>query len=604
MLAAIIGVLTQPLSVVTSTVTRRASSSLLLAAAALTGLSLLLPQPVAVRWPLVLTALAAALVTVLVTFVERAQPVAPVIPVLVAGEIFTLVLGTGGTTSAYLPYYPVLLVLVAIFGTTWQPLVTGLVVSVLALGPLLVPSAEPEPGELTHMLVRLAVWLVSAAFVRHLVRELRDRNQRVREQEQWYRSLFDHNPDAVFSIDPHGRFTSVNPEACRLLGVPADQVVGAPFERFLVPEESGPTRSRFLAGLEGMPQRYDTQIVDSHGRRVDVAIVNVPIVVGQRVTGIYGVAKDVSTVKAMQAALAEQALHDQLTGLANRRLLIRRIEDALADASRAGSPVAVLMLDLDGFKHVNDTFGHGAGDALLVEATARLRRCTRAVDTLARIGGDEFVLLLPGTTADEAVLVAERIHTQLQPPIVVMGHPVALGASVGIAVTEDGAPSVDQLLRHADDAMYAAKRAGRGRYRLFHPDLLVPELLEAVPVADARAWHTYVSTLRRDIAERQRVGALPPGLRAPRAVHRTLEQLLAAIDDLPARQLAADLTLPDRVALEEFVYHQTAVQHWVDALTRQGVLTNRRPPAADRFWARMTSAVEDVRPGAACSQVA
>jgi diguanylate cyclase (GGDEF)-like protein len=162
------------------------------------------------------------------------------------------------------------------------------------------------------------------------------------------------------------------------------------------------------------------------------------------------------------ADLRHQAFHDNLTGLANRSLLRDHLDQAAARARR-GSPVALLLIDLDGFKAVNDTYGHAAGDQLLVAVSQRLRDGIRGADTAARLGGDEFAVLLDGMDSpDDAVLVAERLLVSIQEPLMVSGVELAPRGSVGVAVWRDHA-DVDALMHDADTAMYAAKTAGKSR---------------------------------------------------------------------------------------------------------------------------------------------
>lgn len=161
---------------------------------------------------------------------------------------------------------------------------------------------------------------------------------------------------------------------------------------------------------------------------------------------------------------------DELTGLANRSRLTERIQSAIDRSDPDGPPPSVLLLDLDGFKDINDGLGHSAGDAVLMTVADRLLACVRPTDTVARLGGDEFAVVLPGTDAAGAVLVADRIVEQLGSPIRVGWRTVWTGGSVGVCAAERG-HGVDRILRNADTAMYAAKSGGPGRVRLFDPQM-------------------------------------------------------------------------------------------------------------------------------------
>jgi diguanylate cyclase (GGDEF)-like protein len=160
--------------------------------------------------------------------------------------------------------------------------------------------------------------------------------------------------------------------------------------------------------------------------------------------------------------LREATLHDQLTGLANRVLLYDRLGHAMAQSDRDGSALAVLLIDLDGFKDTNDTLGHRSGDLALVELGRRLSRSVRQADTVARLGGDEFVVVLPHADRCRAVTIAEKLWRTVAQPLVLDGTAHRLGASIGVAVYPDNGEGVDTLLLAADHAMYAAKRKGGG----------------------------------------------------------------------------------------------------------------------------------------------
>ena len=224
-------------------------------------------------------------------------------------------------------------------------------------------------------------------------------------------------------------------------------------------------RDRDLQAAMAAPVHENGQVVGSLlvsswevGRRYDADARDLLVTIAQHVSLALTDAKTVN-------AMAHQAMHDALTGLPNRALFLDRLEHALARAVRTGGEVAVLFLDLDRFKTVNDSLGHAAGDDLLCAVARRIADCMRAADTAARLGGDEFAVLLEDLVGTrEAVRVADRITAALEAPIDVAGREVFVGASIGIAT---GAYGADDLLRHADVAMYRAKAAGKGRYELF-----------------------------------------------------------------------------------------------------------------------------------------
>jgi diguanylate cyclase (GGDEF)-like protein/PAS domain S-box-containing protein len=213
-------------------------------------------------------------------------------------------------------------------------------------------------------------------------------------------------------------------------------------------------------------------LVSNRGEELPVAI-TIQMHPGTQGAGpafVSAIAHDIKELQRAQAQLAHQATHDSLTGLPNRSLFQELGEQALARAQREGTTVAVLFLDLDRFKPVNDTMGHATGDALLVLLASRLRKTVRAGDLVSRFGGDEFVVLCEHPAgAKEMVELAERLIEGLSLPVEIDGRDVQVGASVGIAIGAGGRVTIDSLLRDADAALYRAKELGRGRAMLFGP---------------------------------------------------------------------------------------------------------------------------------------
>ncbi len=281
--------------------------------------------------------------------------------------------------------------------------------------------------------------------------------------------------------------------------------------------------------------------------------------------------------------LERQALHDPLTGLANRTLLADRMRQASEACRATGESILVVSVDLDGFKPVNDSFGHAAGDALLVESARRLRGCLRPGDTAARTGGDEFTLLLPGADHMAAADVARRILDALVAPFRVNGSELSLSASLGLA-HGTGLDRPEDLASQADTAMYAAKHSGRGRFMIYDEARRrdVHGSMDVNP-DDARSWAAYLDTLRAEIAAAKALGLLPEQTRGPETIRRTLESLLAAVRQLPPGPGPARLALPQATALEEFVFHHGLVLQWADSLVEQGIISARMSPGAESF---------------------
>jgi diguanylate cyclase (GGDEF)-like protein/PAS domain S-box-containing protein len=274
----------------------------------------------------------------------------------------------------------------------------------------------------------------------------------------------------VISLD--GVVLGANPALEDLLGRPAHEIVGVKADEFVHPEDREAVIDRARRVLAGeLKSTLDHRYVRADGLVVwvDVSLSVVPATDGGD-GFIIGVIQDLTRRKAAEAALRaqaelnqHQALHDALTGLPNRTLFRDRIEQALHRARRSEAAVAVLMLDLDRFKEVNDSLGHAAGDALLVEIGRRLDGMLRASDTVARLGGDEFGVLLPDpTSVADVTTAARRVRAAIQEPVIVQGLPLSVDASIGIAMFPGDGLEVETLLKHADVAMYHAKQENAG----------------------------------------------------------------------------------------------------------------------------------------------
>jgi diguanylate cyclase (GGDEF)-like protein/PAS domain S-box-containing protein len=309
--------------------------------------------------------------------------------------------------------------------------------------------------------------------IQAIARDVSERHlaeQRLAESEQRYRSLFYHNPDAVFSLDPRGRCLAANPACETITGYTADEILSRPWSAFIVQEDILPTLRHFARTVRGEPQTFEIGVVRKSGQRARLSVTTLPITVSGKIVGIYGIAKDETERRTLEEQLAHQAFHDSLTHLPNRMLFLDRLQHALSRAERDQMMLAVLFLDLDNFKVINDSLGHEVGDQLLMNVAERLRGSMRSGDTAARLGGDEFILLLEQIhSVAEAERVAQRVHDVLKEPFFVGEREVYITPSIGIALSGSADDRPEDLLRNADVAMYRAKRNGRACYEIFDP---------------------------------------------------------------------------------------------------------------------------------------
>ena len=282
-------------------------------------------------------------------------------------------------------------------------------------------------------------------------------------------------PDGVLWVDQSGDILMANPAMENLSGYAPNELVGQNVSIFL-PEHLRAQHAQSLRANFRAPHPRAMGSMELNLLRRDGQWLPVDISLGhwQDDGAQHAIAyvRDLSERRKFEATLRHQASHDELTGLPNRWLFNAQLNQALARSGRAASRVAVLFLDLDNFKNVNDSYGHATGDALLVQVSARMRKVLRANDLLARLGGDEFAILLTDLAdADEAVIVASKLLLSLQACYQLPGQDVYSGASLGMAFYPHDAQDSDTLMRYADMAMYRAKRAGRGGYALYSKEM-------------------------------------------------------------------------------------------------------------------------------------
>jgi diguanylate cyclase (GGDEF)-like protein/PAS domain S-box-containing protein len=296
----------------------------------------------------------------------------------------------------------------------------------------------------------------------------------MRLSEDRFRSLIQSSSDVTVVVGEDGILTYVSPVVMQLLGFDPAELVNRRATDIVHPDDQEHVRNRFgsdpiAAAGSSFLQQFRMQKKDGTYRNVEAVITD------QRgrpsIGGFVANVRDVTERQEFEALLAHHALHDPLTGLANRQLTIDRAEQMLLRSRRSGDPVALLFIDLDNFKDTNDSLGHEAGDRLLCAVAARFTQMLRSTDTVGRLGGDEFVILTEGSSlADGPMFVAERIHDALAEPFDLEGYgglPITVTASVGIATGDR--QSAQELLRDADVALYQAKEVGKDCCVLFEP---------------------------------------------------------------------------------------------------------------------------------------
>ncbi len=380
--------------------------------------------------------------------------------------------------------------------------------------------------------------IIGAVDVFRDVTDTRRTLQELQRAEEHFRLLVEGTTDyAIFMLDQDGGVVSWNPGAERILGYRKDEIIGRNFSVFFTAEDQArgePMRKLRQATVDGRSEDDSWRVRKDGQRFWCTGVLGALHDASGKVKGFVEIMRDNTERRLAEQNVFYLANHDPLTGLANRARFLERLYESLLNADRDGTGCAVLLLDLDRFKSINDTLGHHAGDLLLKQVAQRLLTCVRETDTVARLGGDEFVVILTRLkTVPAAEAIAENILRELSQPCEILEHRLATGASIGIAMYPNDGGEAGELLQKADLAMYRAKSTGRNRYRVFSPGML----------SEAQARQQQEAELRGAIANGQFELAFQPQIQLDTMEIIGAEALLRctspSLQAIPARKLVA-----------------------------------------------------------------
>lgn len=375
-----------------------------------------------------------------------------------------------------IPYQPLYLLFIPVIWVAVRRGLPGAVLTVFAICVGMTVAAwasQIHAGSLPRLQLAMLALGLTGLCLGAVVTERKRGERSLRESEQRYRLLFERNLAGVFRTTITGQVLECNPAAARLFGYDSPEEVVNHFR--LEPYSNATERDEFLTKLKNEKQitNHEVKIRRRNGDAL-WTMVNVSLVESGSglATVIEGTLVDITQRKMAEERVESLAYHDALTSLPNRTLFYDRLSQALAVARRSHQKVAVLFVDLDRFKTINDSLGHSVGDQLLTNVAARLRACAREQDTVARLGGDEFVITLTGVKdVSDVAVAAERFMHAMADPFVLENDSVTVGYSIGISIFPDHGTDLETLIKNADSAMYSAKENGRHHFRFFTADM-------------------------------------------------------------------------------------------------------------------------------------
>ncbi|MFX3673188.1 MAG: PAS domain S-box protein [Paenisporosarcina sp.] len=287
------------------------------------------------------------------------------------------------------------------------------------------------------------------------------------EKEQRYKSLIEFNANSVYSLDINGYYTSSNNIRESMSGYSKEEFLKMHYLDMIIPEENEMVKKYFELVTKGKPQNFRTAIYHKNGSLIHLHTSFAPIMLNGQIDGVYGISQDITKQVEIEKDNEYMAFHDYLTGLPNRNMLHSRLLKELTVAAEKKQSMAVLMIDLDRFKVINDTLGHNAGDLLLKEVTKRLKSSVEDNDIIFRQSGDEFIVVLADADNTVASKVGQRILDVLAVPYKIKNYDIFTTSSIGISLFPEDGETVETLIKHADFAMYQAKKAGKNNFKFY-----------------------------------------------------------------------------------------------------------------------------------------
>jgi len=309
------------------------------------------------------------------------------------------------------------------------------------------------------------------AIVRDIT-EQKSAQEALRQSEERYRTILEDILEGCYETDIQGNLTFFNNSFCKIIGYPAQELYNSSYINRFNKDHLEYLKNIFNeVYLSGLPNRRIECVIttkDGFTKNVEISVSPIRDVRGKSI-GFRGIMRDITERKKIEDMFTHMAFHDPLTGLPNRRLFEDRLYVALKFTKRNNKKLALILMDMDNFKEVNDTLGHQTGDKLLNAVCTRINGLIRKSDTLARMGGDEFTLLLPPeiNNQEDIIIVADKITRAFRQPFICEGTEIFTSASIGIAIYPDHGDDADTLISHADIAMYQAKKSGGNCFRIY-----------------------------------------------------------------------------------------------------------------------------------------